>query len=107
MEQQSARPGKHGERRRGQCQSAAERVRAGEALVGAEQCDIPGKARVGNLTGTIADARLSGNVALLSANQGFSGSNTFSGTLTLPSAPFTVFSGPSTLLLHADTLPNF
>jgi hypothetical protein len=41
-----------------------------------------------SLTGTIADARLSTNVALLSANQVFTGSNTFGTTLT--SASLTV-----------------
>jgi hypothetical protein len=34
-------------------------------------------------SGTLADARLSGNVALLNANQAFSGSNTFSGVSSL------------------------
>jgi hypothetical protein len=37
-------------------------------------------------TGTVADGRLSGNVALLKANQIFSGSNTFAGVSTLTNA---------------------
>ncbi|HXP61735.1 MAG TPA: hypothetical protein VN829_14665 [Dongiaceae bacterium] len=39
-----------------------------------------------NLAGTLSDARLSANVALLGANQVFSGSNTFKGTVLLTNA---------------------
>ena len=38
------------------------------------------------LTGTIADARLSANVALLNANQAFTGANRFAGVVTLTNA---------------------
>jgi len=37
----------------------------------------------GSLTGTIADARLSANVALLNAGQTFSGANNFNASVTL------------------------
>ncbi len=43
-----------------------------------------------DLTGTIADPRLSANVALLNANQAFSGSNRFAGVLTLTNPANTV-----------------
>jgi hypothetical protein len=39
-----------------------------------------------DVTGTLADARLSGNVALLNTNQTFSGSNTFAGVSVLTNA---------------------
>lgn len=45
-----------------------------------------------NLSGTIADARLSSNVALLSSNQIFTGANTFNGVVTASNAA-NVFSG--------------
>ncbi|MCU0785788.1 MAG: hypothetical protein MUF81_17440, partial [Verrucomicrobia bacterium] len=41
---------------------------------------------VASLTGTLADARLSSNVALLNTNQTFTGSNTFSSVLTATNA---------------------
>jgi hypothetical protein len=44
------------------------------------------------VTGTLADGRLSGNVALLSANQTFSGSNIFAGVSTLTNA-VNIFAG--------------
>jgi hypothetical protein len=40
----------------------------------------------GNLAGTVADARLTGNVALLNTNQTFTGSNIFSGVAVLTNA---------------------
>jgi hypothetical protein len=47
----------------------------------------PGLVALGSdVSGTLADARLSGNVALLSTNQTFSGSNTFNGVSTMTNA---------------------
>jgi len=46
-----------------------------------------------NLTGTIADARLSANIALLNANQVFTGSNRFAGVVTLTNAANTLVGG--------------
>ncbi len=43
-----------------------------------------------HLTGTLPDARLSTNVALLNANQTFTGSNRFAGVLTLTNAANTI-----------------
>jgi hypothetical protein len=48
-----------------------------------------------SLTGTIADARLSTNVALLNANQTFTGSNVFSGVVTAIN-PANTFNGAFT-----------
>lgn len=42
--------------------------------------EVTGNLPATSLSGTLLDARLSGNVALLNANQTFSGANTFSGT---------------------------
>src|SRR6185369_3944682 len=44
----------------------------------------------GNLTGTIADARLSANVALSNTNQVFTGSNRFAGVVSLTNAANTL-----------------
>jgi hypothetical protein len=56
-----------------------------------------------NLTGTFADARLSTNVALLSAPQAFTGANRFAGAVTLTNAANTVagvFAGNGTGLTN-------
>jgi hypothetical protein len=55
-------------------------------------------------TGTIADARLSTNVALLNTNQIFTGSNTFSGVIV--STGTNLFSGPNTFN-GANTFSNW
>ncbi|MBV6457098.1 MAG: hypothetical protein HONBIEJF_00205 [Fimbriimonadaceae bacterium] len=59
-----------------------------------------------SLTGTILDARLSSNVALLSANQTFTGSKTFGSTVTFSGlVPFTVLPGSGKITnLNADKL---
>jgi hypothetical protein len=56
-----------------------------------------------NLTGTLADARLSSNVALLSGAQTFSGAKTFSATLNLAPASGTgiIFAAGTTPLITA------
>ncbi len=58
-------------------------------------------------TGTLADARLSTNVALLNANQIFSGSNTFKGVALLTNANNTLFgNGAGLTSLNAANLSS-
>ncbi|HKI70450.1 MAG TPA: hypothetical protein VKA67_12735, partial [Verrucomicrobiae bacterium] len=52
-------------------------------------------------SGTVPDARLSTNVALLDRNQTFTGNQTFAGQLILPSPTATIYSGGLTVL-HSD-----
>ncbi|QOI99316.1 MAG: tail fiber domain-containing protein [Phycisphaeraceae bacterium] len=62
----------------------------------------------GNLTGTLADARLSGNVSLLSGSQTFTGSKTFSSppVFSAGGAPFSVSSTTRVTNLNADLFDN-
>ena len=58
-----------------------------------------------DLTGTVADARLSANVALLNANQAFTGANRFAGVVTLTNAG-NLLSGTGTFAGNGGGLTN-
>jgi hypothetical protein len=84
---------------------------AGEAQAAADSQTLNGQpasfySNAANLTGTLPDARLSGNVTTLSGNQTFSGAKTFSATPAFanPGQPFTVNSSTKVNSLNADLL---
>jgi Chaperone of endosialidase len=57
--------------------------------------------------GTVPDARLSANVALLDRDQTFTGNQTFAGQLVVPSPTADIYSGSQTLLRSDGTNDNF
>lgn len=84
---------------------------AGEAQAAVNSQTLNGQpasfySNAANLTGTLPDARLSGNVTTLSGNQTFSGIKTFSATPSFAGSgqPFTVNSSTKVNSLNADLL---